>query len=294
MTAELPSRPNPENIHDLDQSSTIKVSEKDIGIPNPETDTHRIPHTERDLQMLETVENIVVKLQERYDTRIKGWNRNILVEMAMIHTDRRNGFTAATIQLLLDRLEKKKIRIKGKMIGYHNLRKRIKSMYKKGIIKLLSDRDGHGYQYVLANMQDLNAEKEDKKTISSNTLDAVDDVSIEEMLYQVIECREGKKDDDAINTVNNRPEAEFHHVELSTQLISPPEYYEKIKANQNWTMPSAQNRGLRYEGRISRHRTFTLMAYPCGSVVIMIKCTKDPFRWYPREDWIVLYDKLSI
>jgi hypothetical protein len=71
------------------------------------------------------------------------------------------------------------------------------------------------------------------------------------------------------------------------------EDYEKLKASKDWTMPSEKNRGLKYERRISRHRTFTIMVYPVGTVEIMIACTKDPFRWFPREDWIVLYDICS-
>ena len=80
---------------------------------------------------------------------------------------------------------------------------------------------------------------------------------------------------------------------MKSQLISPHEDYEKLRANENWTMPSIRNRGLKYEGRITRHRAFTLMVCPVGIVDIMIRCTKDPFRWFPREDWIVLYDICS-
>lgn len=288
--AKLPDHPDIKEIHKI----LNKVSEKAIGVSNPESDTIRNLTTEQYLQNLEAVENIVDELQKRFNLKIKGWDRNILVEMAWLHTDRRNGFTAATIKLLLERLEQKKIMVKGKMIGYHNLRKKIKWMYKKGIIVRLSDKDGHRDQYVLANMQDLYGERNDKKIkkyrgrSASNTLYiAYDDVKIEENLYQIIEERNKNNN----NLGNNQYlEPEFHHIQLNTQLNSPQEYYEKLKTNENWTLVSKNNQGLKYEGRMSRTRTFTIMAYPCGSVTIMVKCTKDPFRWYPRDDWIVLYD----
>ncbi len=298
MIARLPDQHNAQKIPDLNEYNVKKVSVKGIGVPNPQTDTFRNPHTEQLLRNLEKVESIVDELQERFRFPIKGWNRNILTEIAWLHTDRRKGFIPATIKLLEERLKNKEIRIKGEMIGYDNLRKRINWMYEKGIIIRLSEKVGHGYQYVLANMQDLYVEKDNKDSsiIGNNTSlhtnsKYVSDAIIEDSLYQVTVGRDNKENDNRTPCDEEKyPESEFHHISLISYLNSPKEDYEKLKSSKDWIICSEKNRGLKYEGRISRHRTFTIMVYPVGTVEIMIGCTKDPFRWFPREDWIILYD----
>jgi hypothetical protein len=296
MTSSSPTQHDSDPEDNVSQSLKEKVSKKAIGVPNPPTGTFRNTSQKRYLQNLEKVEYIVDELQERFNFKIKGWDRNILAEMAWSHIDRRNGFIAPTIKLLLERLEKKEIRVQGKMISIYNLRKKIKLMYKKGIIIRLSDKDGHGDQYVLANMQDLDIKKDNKKPHirekdSSSDRPLLNDTIIEESLYKIIAPRCSKDGNDSVVIYKvNYPEPEFHHITLLSYLESPEEDYETLEESKDWTMPSEKNRGLKYEGRISRNRTFTIMVYPVGTVEIMIRCTKDPFRWFPREDWIVLYD----
>ena len=124
MTLSSHSQDNSGAKDDIPPSPMKKVSERVIGVPNPQTDTFRITSQKRYLQDLEKVESIVDELQERFSLKIKGWYRNILVEIAWLHIDKRNGFTPATIKLLEDRLKKKGIMSYGKTIKHDNLRKK--------------------------------------------------------------------------------------------------------------------------------------------------------------------------
>lgn len=270
-----------------------KVSIKAIEVPNTQTDPLCNSSIEQQLQNIVSVEGIVDELQERFRIPIRGWNRNILVEMAQLHTDKRRGFIAPTIKTLHIRLKIKKLKMNGKFIEYNNLRKKIKRLHKKGLIVYLPDRNGHAYQYVLSNMQDLVPLKErnnkDVDNQLSSTQQSTDEKLMESMFYQII-TRKSIDYDNYSNNNNIEPEPEFHHIQLKSRLREPQEYYEVLAKDNNWNRSSDKNQGLKYEGRISRNRTYTVMVYPNGTVIIMIRCTKDPFRWFPREDWLALYE----
>ena len=62
----------------------------------------------------------------------------------------------------------------------------------------------------------------------------------------------------------------------------------RLLLSNGWAILSDRNKGKVLERRLSSHITFKAMVYPNGTVTIMIGCSKRPFKWYCRDDWIDL------
>ena len=81
-----------------------------------------------------------------------------------------------------------------------------------------------------------------------------------------------------------KPNPEFHHITLGTELADCSDYH-NLK---HWNISSLRNKARMFERRISAHRTYKIIAYPNGTVIIYITASQDPFKWHNREDWIDL------
>ena len=56
-----------------------------------------------------------------------------------------------------------------------------------------------------------------------------------------------------LQSLDNRPEPEFHHVFLMTEL-KDKEDYKRLRLNEDWSIPSDRNKGRVLERRLSLHR----------------------------------------
>jgi hypothetical protein len=173
-----------------------------------------------------------------------------------------------------------------KALTYENIRKRMQHLHKLKIVKALNERDGHGMQYVLVNMLD----RVEKVKGTSDKLGEINQDTKQEI---------GQSHDDlvTINTLvsllKNKSEPKFHHITLKSRLEFPQEDYKRIRistSNINWNCPSTRNQGLIHRGKLSPRRTFEIIVYPNGTVMIIIGSSKEPYRWYSRDDWLDLLE----
>jgi len=207
----------------------------------------------------------VDNLEEQLECNITGFNREILEVMARFHLKRHPATIKGVWKVL-----------KGK--NYDTIRKTMRFLSdKKGnkFIVTLPDKKGKEEQFVLSNMQNVvsTAGICDKK--SSDDIRAMENHAGKLAVAKVL------------LSLDNRPEPEFHHIFLRTEL-KDKEDYKRLLLSDYWSIPSDRNKGRVLERRLSPHRTCNLMAYPCGTVTIMISCSKQPFRWDCRDDWISL------
>jgi hypothetical protein len=173
----------------------------------------------------------------------------------------------------------------GKDMSIEYIRKitgqRLKYKTKEGIIVnlviVLEDKRGHGDQFVLANMQHIissssNQNKKDNdKTATKENYSDNDRELINE--YAVL-----------LQALHSNPNPEFHHLSLKTELKDKEDY----KRLGDWHMPSPINKARVLTNRISFYRTYKIMVYPNGKVIIMIGASMHPFRWDGSDDWISL------
>lgn len=256
------------------------IPEKDLGVTKHQNNHFHTFSKEHKLQNFENPMHIVDDLEKHFGKAIKGWDREILEEMARINYNRGLPFT---LKEILDGL---KNTTKGKALSNEYLRKRISYLEREGFVYHLEERNGHGYQYVLANMVD--EVKIGQQSISFNGSRIAS--SKNNNKYQTYTH-------DDINIINNldalvknKPEPEFHHIRIRSKLKHPEEDYKKFKANPNieWILSSSRNQGLVHREKISLRRTYDIEVYPNGTVMITIGSSKEPYKWYSREDWISL------
>lgn len=154
-------------------------------------------------------------------------------------------------------------------ISDENLKKILQRACKEGLACIHPEKIGHEYQYVLANMQDI-IKVTDNKENNDDMMNNNSDTIIDSLLIQLL---------------SNKLNPEFHHVSLETRLKYTDDYKRLC-----WRIHSIENKGKTFEYPISRHRKYTIMVYPNGAVMITIKATLHPFKWYSREDWIQLIE----
>ena len=83
--------------------------------------------------------------------------------------------------------------------------------------------------------------------------------------------------------LSNKPNPEFHHISLKTQL-KDTEDYKRLR----WIYTFIKNKAKILENHISRHRTYNIVVYPSGTVMMTIKTSKAPFGWDSHDDWMNL------
>ncbi|MGD9674656.1 MAG: hypothetical protein AB7U98_14400 [Candidatus Nitrosocosmicus sp.] len=224
--------------------------------------------------------DIVNDLEDHFGIHIRGWNREITEAMARLH-QRGQAATNRNLESSLRNCYKNK-----KVLTYENIRKRMQDLQKLKIVKALNERDGHGMQYVLVNMLD----RVEKVKGTSNKLGEIN---------QKIEQNMGRSYDDYatisafISLLKNKSEPKFHHITLKSRLKFPQEDYNRIRISSsgfNWKCPSARNKALIHKGKLSLRRTFEIIVYPNGTVMITIGLTKEPYKWYSRDDWLELIE----
>ena len=209
---------------------------------------------------------VVDNLQEHFGRLIEGSPRRILEAIARFNLKGQPATNADIHGCIKD-------------MSYDAIRKmtlRFTNSNSTRLVIALPDRRGHEIQYVLANMRDV-------VSTAAGICDKIVGDDIGTMQNPNTKLAISK----ILLSLNNRPKPEFHHVFLRTELKDKGDY-KRLLPSDGWDIPSDRNKGRIFERRLSLHRTFRAMVYPNGTVTIMIGCSKQPFRWYCRDDWISL------
>lgn len=268
------------------QFSNEDIPEKVVGVSNWDDRLFRIYQLEHPFSNSNEPYDIVNDLQYHFNISIKGSDREITEMMARLH---KKGLPATNkgLESLFKNSHSSKDSRK-KPISLEYIRKRMRYLQRQKIVKAIDERNGHGNQYVLVNMLDrVIGEKQSK---SANSIRIVRKEKEQEVVQR----------HDEFNLINalvllirNKPEPKFHHITLKSKLKFPQEDYKRIKlttSNIIWNLPSSKNQALIHKGKISLRRTFELIVYPNGTVMITIGSSKEPYKWYSRDDWLDLIE----
>ncbi|MDR4491775.1 MAG: hypothetical protein R2685_12865 [Candidatus Nitrosocosmicus sp.] len=250
------------------RSSNTNIPEKVIGVSKPQD--HSACNLFKDYPITNFNEpmTIVDDLEKHFKIHITGKSREILEDIA-----RGNMMGLGISNLdIADHLKKWGL-------NHEYIRKLTRKLESAGLLKRLSARKGHELEYVLVNMLDrLSDNKGCDSARKDNELEGqVDDQdrNIVDMLYTLTKSKQN---------------AEFHHISLRSRLKHPDEDYKKFRLSPTvqWYLSSDKNRCLIHERRVSLHRSFTIEVYPNGTVMMMVRCSKEPYKWNSRDDWINL------
>jgi hypothetical protein len=237
------------------------VPDKVIGVSTGQKAPVHHPPQEHHSPNLENAMTVVDNLQEHSGIHIVGSLRRILEAIACFNLKGQPATNTDIHRCLKD-------------MSYDAIRKMTRLLANsssKRLVITLHERKGHEHQYVLANMQDVISTVgiHDRKV-------SHDSIAMENHNRMMTVAK-------VLQSLDNRPDPEFHHVFLKTELKDRGDY-KRLR----WSTSSDRNKGKVLERRLSLHRTYTATVYPSGTVTIMIGCSKQPFRWYCRDDWISL------
>jgi hypothetical protein len=197
--------------------------------------------------------HVVNELEGIHGAKIKGIKRNVFEYIAKYN--------------LKGQFPTQKDILKYLKITDENLKRIMRISCNEGLVCTHPKKIGNEYQYVLSNMQDIIKVKDIPKE--------KDMVKEEELLF------ENSFEIFFQKVLSNKPNPEFHHINLESNLLDNSDYYRL-----NWFVKSKNNKAKIFEKKISRHRSCKIMIYPNGKVIMMISTSKEPFEWYSREGWI--------
>jgi hypothetical protein len=264
----------------LNPSQQQNIPEKVIGVSNCDYPINRNQPSELLSSNSNEPYDIVNDLEDHFDIHIRGWNREITEAMARLHK-RGKAATNRHLESLLRNCCRNR-----KTLGYDSIRKRMQVLQKLKIVKPLKQRDGHSVQYVLVNMLDRV-----EKVKGTSDKQGVVNQKIQQKIGQ-------SYDDDATisaftSLLKNKPEPKFHHISFRSRLKFPQEDYKRIRISSSgfsWKCPSARNKAMIHKGKLSLRRTFEIIVYPNGTVMIIIGASNEPYEWHSRDDWLELIE----
>src|SRR6476659_4901159 len=91
-----------------------------------------------------------------------------------------------------------------------------------------------------------------------------------------------------IRIMSNKPNPEFHHITLETNIKYSEDYKRIPLTTDGWHIPSNRNKAKVFKCSYNRHREYTIIVYPNGKVMIMIEASYHPYKWYSHDDWMQL------
>ena len=197
--------------------------------------------------------HVVNELEEINGVIIKGIKRNVVECHSKMQFKRSMSY--------------QKDILKNLKISDENLKKILQRSCKESLVCIHPVKIGNEYQYVLSNMQDIIKVKvipKEKDTVKEE--DTFIENNFEKFFQRVL---------------SNKPNPEFHHINLESNLSDNSDYYML-----NWDVKSNNNKAKIFEKKLSRHRSCKIVIYPNGKVIMMISASKEPFEWYSREGWI--------
>ncbi len=126
-----------------------------------------------------------------------------------------------------------------------------------GLLAIYEKRSGHQYKYCVTNIQNHLILDDVSKSEESD-----EEVSIEKDLLLSIAV---------LNDLIEHENLSFHHINLKSKLRDVSDY-DRL----NWRIRSNNNKGKIFELKLSQYRRCEFIAYPKGTVSMIIKCSNDP------------------